>query len=234
MQSARRTRCRGDARRRPALFSTSTEPFLDGMRETTRAHARPRGMPAIGQVSVFQLEETIMKITKALIPALAILAAGATAASAHITLESQQAPVASTYKAVFRVGHGCEGKPTVKVRVQIPEGVIAVKPQPKPGWTLEKVRGKYAKSYDYYGTPTSEGVKEIVWSGGSLPDDEYDEFVLRARLTGDLKPGTVLYFPVVQECPDGAAERWIEIPEAGKSADDYEFPAPGLNLLESK
>ena len=27
------------------------------------------------------------------------------------------------------------------------------------------------------------------------------------------------------------AERWIEIPEAGKTADDYEFPAPGLKIL---
>ncbi len=173
-----------------------------------------------------------MKTT--IISAAALLALSATTALAHVTLETQEAPVASTYKAVFRVGHGCEGKPTIKIRVQIPEGVIAVKPQPKTGWTLEKVKGTYAKSYDYYGTPTSEGVKEIVWSGGSLADDEYDEFVLRAYLTGDLKPGTVLYFPVVQECPDGAAERWIEIPAEGKVADDYETPAPGVKLLPKK
>lgn len=166
--------------------------------------------------------------------AIALITLGATAASAHITLETQQAPVSSTYKAVLRVGHGCEGKPTIKLRVQIPEGVISVKPMPKTGWTLEKIKGAYAKSYDYYGTPASEGVKEIVWSGGSLADDEYDEFVLRAYLTGDLKPGEKLYFPVVQECTDGVTHRWIEIPEAGKSADDYEQPAPGLTLTEKK
>ena len=77
-------------------------------------------------------------------------------------------------------------------------------------------------------------MKEIVWTGGSLADDEYDEFVLRAYLTGDLKPGTTLYFPVVQECTDGATHRWIEIPAEGKSADDYEEPAPGLSLIEHK
>lgn len=153
-------------------------------------------------------------------------------ASAHITLETQQAPVGSTYKAVFRVPHGCEGKPTNAVRVRIPEGVISVKPQPKPGWTLEKVRGAYARSYDYYGTPTGEGVKEIVWSGGNLGDDEYDEFVLRGYFTPDLKVGETIYFPVVQECPDGAVERWIEIPAAGQTSDDLELPAPGVKLLE--
>lgn len=167
---------------------------------------------------------------KSILTATAFLAMGSAAASAHVTLENQLAPVASTYKAVFRVGHGCEGMPTTKIRVQIPEGVIAVKPQPKPGWTVAKVKGPYDKAYDYYGTPTSEGVKEIVWSGGSLPDDEYDEFALRAYLTGDLVPGATLYFPIVQECPDGAVERWIEIPAAGKSADDYEQPAPGVKL----
>ena len=167
---------------------------------------------------------------KKLLIATAAFGMAAMPAFAHITLERGETPVGSSYKAVFRVGHGCAGKATVKVRVQIPDGVIAVKPQPKPGWTLAKVKGEYGKSYDYYGPPTSEGVKELSWSG-NLPDDEYDEFVARVYLTGDLKPGTMLYFPVVQECTDGAAERWIEIPEAGKNADDYETPAPGVKLL---
>lgn len=170
---------------------------------------------------------------KRTLTALAVLTLGAGTALAHVSLQLKEAPVGSTYRAIFQVPHGCEGKPTTVVRVQIPEGVIAVKPQPKAGWTLEKVKGAYAKSYDYYGTPTGEGVKEIVWSGGSLGDDEYDEFVLRAYLTKDLKAGETLYFPIVQECPDGVTERWIEIPAAGQSADDLELPAPGVKLLEA-
>lgn len=165
---------------------------------------------------------------------LAVVAVGLAAgpALAHVTLEKGEAPVGSTYKAVFRVPHGCEGSPTNVVRIQIPEGVISIKPMPKAGWTLEKVRGKYAKTYDYYGTPTSEGVKEIVWSGGNLGDDEYDEFVLRGFLAGDFKVGEMLYFPVVQECPEGKAERWIEVPAAGQTSDDLELPAPGIKLLD--
>ncbi len=103
------------------------------------------------------------------------------------------------------------------------------KPMPKPGWKLATTKGAYGKSYDYYGTPVAEGVTEIVWTGGDLPDDWYDEFVFRARLT-DFPAGTAVYFPVVQECADGAVHRWIEIPEAGKSADDYEEPAPGVTI----
>ena len=36
-----------------------------------------------------------------------------TPAAAHVTLENQEAKVGSSYKAVFRVPHGCEGKPTM-------------------------------------------------------------------------------------------------------------------------
>ena len=59
----------------------------------------------------------------------------------------------------------------------------------------------------------SEGVKEVVWSGGKLPDDYYDEFVISTFLTSALKPDTMLYFPVVQECEQGVS-RWIDIPKA--------------------
>ena len=79
------------------------------------------------------------------------LVLGTGAAFAHITLETQEAAVGSTYKAVLRVPHGCDGKATIAVRVQIPEGVIAVKPMPKPGWTLQTKKGKYEKSYELYG-----------------------------------------------------------------------------------
>jgi periplasmic copper chaperone A len=154
-------------------------------------------------------------------------------AFAHVSLEGAEAAVGSSYKAVFRVPHGCEGKPTIAVRVQIPEGVIGVKPMPKPGWTLEKITGDYEKTYELHGTPISEGVTEIVWKGGSLADDEYDKFVLRGTLTTDLPVGTMLHFPIVQECSGGAFARWIEIPAEGQAEDELEHPAPGVLLIET-
>ena len=162
----------------------------------------------------------------------AVLYLLASASSAHVTLEGQQAHVKSTYKAVLRVPHGCGSAATLKVRVRIPEGVIAVKPMPKAGWTLEIVKGKYAHTYDNFGTPASEGVQEITWTGKLL--DENYEFVFRGSLTDSLKADTMLYFPTVQVCEDGKLERWIEIPEKGKSADDYKSPAPSLRLLPVK
>ena len=141
------------------------------------------------------------KTTLAALGAAALLLAPATAL-AHITLEAPEAAVGSNYKAVLRVPHGCAGAATLKVRVQIPEGFIAVKPMPKAGWTLDTVKGSYANSYELHGNTVSEGVKELSWTG-NLPDDYYDEFVFRGTLAKAFAAGTTVYFPVVQECEGG-------------------------------
>jgi uncharacterized protein YcnI len=173
-----------------------------------------------------------MKLNTVLMIIVAATTFAALPAGAHVTLENRQASPGSYYKAVFAVPHGCAGSATVKIRVQIPEGVIAVKPMPKPGWTLETVKGKYAASYNHHGATIAEGVKEVAWSGGKLMDDNYDEFVVSTFLTGSLKPNTMLYFPVVQECEQGIS-RWIDIPEGDKAAHghDGKSPAPGIKLM---
>ena len=163
----------------------------------------------------------------------ALLALAASPASAHVSLETKQAAIGASYKAVFTVPHGCTGSPTVKLRVQIPEGVIAVKPMPKAGWSVDVVEGRYTTEYDYHGNKVSSGAKEVVWSGGKLPDHNYDEFVMSTFLTDGLKPNTTLYFPVVQECEKGV-HRWIEIPAVGRPHDESSEPAPGLRLLPKR
>ena len=155
-------------------------------------------------------------------------AMAASAANAHVTIEQREATIGGPVKLTFRVGHGCGVSPTVKVRVRVPEGVIAVKPMPKTGWTIETSKGAYEKTYSYFhGAKLSEGVKEVSWSG-NLPDAYYDEFVISGFLgEGAFKPGTTLYFPVVQECESGV-HRWIEIPKPGEHPNE---PAPGIKLL---
>jgi uncharacterized protein YcnI len=156
--------------------------------------------------------------------AAAILAAMAVPAFAHITLDVGAAPVGSSYKAVLRVPHGCDGTATTAIRLKVPEGFVSAKPMPKPGWTLDIKTGAYAKSYTLFGSPVTQGATEISWSGGNLPDSEYDEFVVRGTLAADLPVGSILYFPVIQMC--GAAEEdWIDT-----SGSDAGTPAPGLKL----
>jgi periplasmic copper chaperone A len=159
---------------------------------------------------------------------------GATLAFAHITLENQQAAVGASYKAVLRVPHGCDGSATMAVRVRIPDGFLEVKPMPKPGWKLDVMRGKYQKPMSVRGTSLTEGVTEVGWSGGNLPDAYYDEFVLTGYIGDEAPAGQTMYFLVVQECEKGV-NRWIEIPAADSAhAREPAEPAPALKLLPKR
>jgi uncharacterized protein YcnI len=160
--------------------------------------------------------------------ALALLAA-ASQAAALATFAEREVVQNQTSRLTLRVPHGCGDEATLRVRIQIPEGVISAQPMVKAGWGLETVIGPYANAHMVHGNTMTEGVREIIWSG-ELPDAFYDEFVFRARVTEDVPSGEMLYIPVVQECANGA-ERWIEIPAAGQSASDLQDPAPGVMVM---
>ena len=158
----------------------------------------------------------------------AFLAGLAGAASAHVSFETPEAEAGSTYKGVLRVGHGCEGAATTAFRVMIPDGVINAKPMPKPGWTLDTVVGPYAEPAELHGETVTEGVREIVWSGGELPDEWFDEFTFRATLPQG-EAGQVIVFTAIQECGEARMD-WSEVAAEGQDPHALEYPAPTLTL----
>jgi periplasmic copper chaperone A len=161
--------------------------------------------------------------------AFALALASTGAAFAHASFETPQAAQNSYYKAVVQIPHGCDGEATLKVHVEIPEGVIAVKPMPKAGWTLETVNGDFANSYEVHGKPVTSGVKEIIWTG-SLEDAHFDQFVFQARITDTLPADKMVFFPTRQECANGKVE-WTEIPAEGQDPHSLSRPAPGILVL---
>ncbi|MDE3748225.1 MULTISPECIES: DUF1775 domain-containing protein [Methylobacterium] len=155
----------------------------------------------------------------------------ASAAQAHAVLERKQAAPGTSYRGVVQIMHGCNGKPTTRVSVTIPEGLIGAKPMPKPGWTLTTARGPYAKTYASHHGTVSEGVTAITWSGGSLPDDQVDEFTFLAQVAGTFEPGATVYVPVQQDCAEGSYA-WSEIPKAGQDAHDLKAAAPSFRIVQ--
>lgn len=145
-------------------------------------------------------------------------------AAAHVVLSPAQAEPGAYYAGTFRVSHGCAGSPTIAVTVTVPPGIVTAKPQPKPGWTLEISREPLASPVTGEGGRLiRERVKSITWRG-RLPDDEFDEFGLMAKLPQD---DARLYFPTVQTCETGE-NRWVEIPTDGQARPRQ--PAPALDL----
>jgi len=165
------------------------------------------------------------RIASKLAAAAATLLVCSTPALAHITLATTEAEAGATFRAILVVGHGCEGEATTSIRVQIPEGFYNVKPMPKPGWEVTSVTGPYAKPFMNHGTELTEGVTELTWSGGNLPDSQFDEFTFRGTFGEDLQAGSTFYFPVIQYCGDKESP-WIDT--SGDA--EAEAPAPGVVL----
>jgi len=164
---------------------------------------------------------------------LMLLSGSLASASAHVTLQPSQAIVGASFKAALVVPHGCAGSATTRLTVAIPDGVIAVKPVPKPGWSIEVTRGPYRQSYTPMpGGPVNEGVKQISWSG-RLDDGFYDEFAFVGTITDTLNGGEMLSFPTVQACELGTAS-WTEIAAVGQNPRALKSPSPVLRLVSDR
>jgi uncharacterized protein YcnI len=154
-----------------------------------------------------------------------LLSALATPALAHVVIANPQAKAGSTFIAGFRVGHGCAGSPTTTITVTVPDSIITARPQPKAGWTLSMTRAKLATQVAGEGGSITERTSSITWSGGPLPADQYDEFVVMLRLPDN---AGVLNFPVLQSCQKGA-ENWAELPDASGKRPAH--PAASLTVM---
>jgi uncharacterized protein YcnI len=160
------------------------------------------------------------------------LAVAPAAASAHVTVSPAEGPADGFTKLDFGVPHGCDGSSTDTLRVQIPEGVVSVKPQVVAGWEVSTKEGKYAEPVELHGETVSEGVKEVTWRGGPLKDENLQVFGMSVKLPPG-KAGDKLYFPTIQECAKGETA-WIQIPEDDQSEEELDEPAPALTLTAAE
>lgn len=165
-----------------------------------------------------------MKKTARLLACAAALVVAA--AQAHIVLEQPAAAAGATYKAVFKIGHGCNGSATTALTVRLPDGVHGAKPMPKAGWALTRKLDTLATPYTSHGKTITEDVSAVTWRGGPLPDAFYDEFVVQVALPPQTGP---LWFKVLQECEQGQAD-WAEVPARGTSPQGLKTPAALLEL----
>lgn len=160
------------------------------------------------------------------------ISAGSSSAFSHIVLQDGAAAAGASYRATFRVGHGCDAAATTSITVSIPVGFNGAQPMLKPGWTTRAVTDKLAQPYESHGKTFAEGVVEISWTANTaadaLPSDFYDEFVLRG--TTPAKPGP-LWFKVVQTCTQGSTA-WAEVPTQGTSTKGLKSPAALLEVLD--
>lgn len=150
---------------------------------------------------------------------------------AHVTADPALAEPDSYFRTALRVPHGCGSSPTTAIRVGIPDGVVSVRPQAKPGWQVAIETRKLAQPVEIgHGQKTDTLVSTVSWSGGKLPNEQFDKFGLVMKLPN--QPGAQLWLPVVQTCETGET-RWDQIPAAGQSAHDLPRPAALIRVADA-
>lgn len=153
-------------------------------------------------------------------------------ASAHISfIDAKPLTEGKSFKATFAIPHGCEGTSTMKVTINIPEGIIGVKPMPKADWSISTKITPFAKTYQQYGKDVTQGISSITWEG-SLPDQHYDEFTITGYFADNANNSDEIYFPVIQNCEIGEY-LWTDTSgHKHHGHDAKELGAPSLKIIK--
>lgn len=152
----------------------------------------------------------------------------AQSAQAHVVFANPQTTVGARTTAALLITHGCEGTPTNSVAITIPDGVTRVAPRELAGWTIKIEKRRLTVPIMQHGFEVNEVISRIIWSGGRVGDDNFQEFEF--RFSAPNNPIEKLYFPVEQRCVRGATN-WNSIPAPGEVWEEMATPAPFIAIL---
>ncbi len=142
------------------------------------------------------------------------LSLSTSSAFAHVSVKPSEIGVAARTNFVVSVPTE-EDDPTVAVRLIIPEGIQSVRPNVKPGWKIELKKS---------GQGEDSVVKEIIWTGGSIPSEQRDEFVFSAQAPASK---TTIVWKAYQTYGDGDIVAWENSPEVVKEYAEKNPPKEG-------
>ena len=162
-----------------------------------------------------------------------VIAAGATAAGAHVTVVPDTAKKGGFQVLSFNVPNEEQAANTVKLEVDLPtkSPIAFVSTQPMPGWTVAVEKTKLAKPVSSDDGEVTEAVSKITWTAtdGGLKPGEFDLFTISA---GPLPTNTSkLTFKAIQTYSDGTTVNWIQATVKGAPEPDH--PAPTLTLTKA-
>jgi uncharacterized protein len=141
-------------------------------------------------------------------------------ASAHVTLQPDQAAAGAFTVESVRVPNEQSGAATTKVDLQMPHGFVGASYQAVAGWKVKVTKAKLAKPVQTDDGPITEEVSRITWTADSKADGiqpgQFRDFPLSVQIPG--KAGDKLTFKALQTYSNGDVVRWIGAPDAPEPA----------------
>lgn len=142
--------------------------------------------------------------------AAALVLVAPVAASAHVHVTPGSTEAGATTELAFSYSHGCDGSPTRRVEVTMPDEIASIALIANPGWQVASELVDGARTVVFTtDAPTPDAVRETLEVEVTLPDDAPE--------------GTVLAFPALQVCETGETLWGDDDPES-------DSPAPTITI----
>jgi uncharacterized protein YcnI len=179
------------------------------------------------------VRRTLTRLGAPLTAATAVTVFAVAPASAHVTVEPSDATAGAFTVLTVSVPHGCDGSPTTRIEMQIPEQILSVTPTRNPYYEVEtEVTELDEPLTDEEGNEVTERIGSVTYTAEEpLPEGMRDTFELSFQVPD--AAGETLTFPTVQTCAEGETA-WIEVPEEGQDAEELEHPAPAFKVLPAE
>lgn len=158
-----------------------------------------------------------------------IVAAGATAASAHVSVDPDDTAANGYSHLTFNVPNESPTAKTNKLEVSLPTDTpfTSVSVKPVEGWTAQVVTGDLPKPVTVSGTTVTKAPVSVVWTADEahqLGQNQYQQFSLSVgRLPAE---GTKVTLKAAQGYTDGSVVNWDE--ETAEGQPEPKHPAPSF------
>ncbi|MEW1808311.1 YcnI family protein [Pseudarthrobacter sp. NPDC080039] len=172
------------------------------------------------------LRRTLKSLTAAAAAA-GIIAAGATAASAHVTVNPDDTGANGYSHLTFNVPNESPTAKTSKLEVSLPTDTpfTSVSVKPVEGWTAQVITSALPKPVTVSGTTVTKAPTSVVWTADEahqLGQNQYQSFSLSVgKLPAE---GTKVTLKAAQTYTDGNVVNWDE--ESAEGQPEPKHPAP--------
>jgi len=174
--------------------------------------------------------------------ALLALGSGPWKVLGHVTLNPSRGAEGGFFGVHVRVPHGCYGKETTKLEIQVPKGILTVTPEHKPHWTTKVDKYDLDEPVPSMHGDITQGPETITFEAkdeeAHLHPEYLLDFAMNLRLgckfndpeTTTLWNGIpTLWFKTTQTCTDDEVHQWYGIPQDGEAWGPGQ-PAPYLQI----
>jgi periplasmic copper chaperone A len=126
------------------------------------------------------IRRTLTRLGAPLAAAAVVTVVAAVPASAHVTISPSDATAGAFTVLTVSVPHGCDGSPTTKVEIQMPESVLSVTPTRNPFYDVESTIEQLDEPVtDAHGNEVTERTSTVVYTANTpLPEGQRDTFEL--------------------------------------------------------